>query len=117
MCRCTHCSTQSDSPLRKVLGSQMNIDTILNEALSAFISLLIAFNVIAVLPVFISVTADMDHDGRNRLISQATLTALIVSLLFIALGKLIFEFLGITSSDFRVGGGIVLLVLSVSDLL
>ena len=32
-------------------------------------------------------------------------------------GKLLFSFLGITESDFRIGGGIVLLVLAVNDLL
>ena len=40
-----------------------------------------------------------------------------MSLLFLFAGKGIFTFLGITESDFRVGGGIILLVLAVSDLL
>jgi len=36
---------------------------------------------------------------------------------FLIFGKLIFSFMGITVNDFRIGGGIVLLVLAVRDLL
>jgi multiple antibiotic resistance protein len=59
----------------------------------------------------------MDRAGRRTLITQATFTALGVSVVFLFGGRFIFNFLGITESDFRVGGGIVLLVLAVTDLL
>ncbi|MFZ1976515.1 MAG: MarC family protein [Bacteroidota bacterium] len=53
---------------------------------------------------------------RNRLITDSTLTALIVAVIFLFGGKMIFNYLGITENDFRVGGGILLLILSVVDL-
>ena len=40
-----------------------------------------------------------------------------MSILFILAGKSILNFPGITLSDFRIGGGIILLVLSVNDLI
>ena len=55
--------------------------------------------------------------ARRTLAAEATLTAFGISLVFLIAGKLLFGFLGITEHDFRVGGGIVLLVLAVNDLL
>jgi multiple antibiotic resistance protein len=70
-----------------------------------------------VLPMFVALTEDLDELRKKKLTIEATLTAFAISLVFLAAGKLLFSFLGITESDFRVGGGIVLLVLAVSDLL
>ena len=93
----------------------MNLD--FNSLLFSFIPLFVAIDVLGVVPVFLSLTEGMDRPQRHLLITQATLTALAVSVLFVFGGRLIFNFLGITENDFRVGGGIVLLVLAVSDLL
>jgi len=83
----------------------------------AFIPLFVAIDIIGALPIFISLTYDMDAQAKKRLVVEATLTAGAVALVFLVLGQLIFSFLGITENDFRIGGGIVLLVLSVYDLL
>lgn len=85
--------------------------------LLAFIPLFVAIDVFGVLPLFVALTDDMDDRRRKTLTLEATLTAFVISLVFLAAGKLLFSFLGITESDFRVGGGIVLLVLAVYDLL
>lgn len=82
-----------------------------------FIPLFVAISVASVIPLFISVTEGVPEKERKTLVTQSTFTALIVSLCFIFLGKEIFSFLGITTSDFRVGGGLVLLVLSITELL
>ena len=83
----------------------------------AFIPLFVAIDVFGVLPVFIGITEGLAEAQRRSLVLQATLTAFAVSALFLVTGRLLFSFLGITQDDFRVGGGIVLLVLSVYDLL
>jgi multiple antibiotic resistance protein len=88
-----------------------------NSLLLSFIPLFVAIDVLGVVPMFISLTERLDRVQRRTLITEATLTALAVSLAFLFGGRLIFNFLGITEDDFRVGGGIVLLVLAVSDLL
>lgn len=84
--------------------------------LLAFIPLLVAIDVFGVLPLYVGLTERMDERARRRLTLQATITAFAISLVFLVAGKLIFSFLGITEADFRVGGGIVLLVLAVTDL-
>jgi multiple antibiotic resistance protein len=85
--------------------------------LLAFIPLFVAIDVFGVLPVFVGITQSLPEERRRRLTLQATATAFAISVLFLVAGKLIFAFLGITENDFRVGGGIVLLVLAVYDLL
>ena len=85
--------------------------------LLAFIPLFVAIDVFGVLPLFVALTDEMELREKKKLTREATLTAFVISLVFLVTGKLLFSFLGITESDFRVGGGIVLLVLAVNDLL
>jgi len=85
--------------------------------LLAFFPLFVAIDVFGVLPMFVALTDGVGERQKKKLTREATLTAFVISLVFLAAGKLLFTFLGITESDFRVGGGIVLLVLAVSDLL
>ncbi|MBI1806531.1 MAG: MarC family protein [Ignavibacteria bacterium] len=85
--------------------------------LLAFIPLFVAIDVFGVLPLFAGLTEGIDDNRRKTLTTEATLTAFAVSLVFLIAGKWIFSFLGISESDFRIGGGIVLLVLAIKDLL
>jgi multiple antibiotic resistance protein len=89
----------------------------LNIFFLSFIPLFVAIDVLGTVPLFVSLTDTMDAKEKSKLITDATLTALAVSVVFLIGGKMIFNYLGITENDFRVGGGIVLLVLAVNDLL
>jgi len=59
----------------------------------------------------------MDKTEKNKLINLALLTGFVVAILFIFAGNEMFRFLGITANDFRVAGGIILLVLAIYDLI
>jgi multiple antibiotic resistance protein len=85
--------------------------------LLAFIPLFVAIDVLGTLPLFLGLTEGITEKRRKRLIIDATLTALVISLAFLGSGKLLFSFLGITENDFRIAGGLVLLVLAINDLL
>jgi multiple antibiotic resistance protein len=85
--------------------------------LLAFIPLFVAIDIFGVVPLYLALTSGLEEKRRRILCIEATATAFIISIIFLIAGKLLFAFLGITESDFRVGGGIVLLVLSVYDLL
>jgi multiple antibiotic resistance protein len=91
--------------------------SIVKSFLQAFIPLFVAIDALGVLPLYVGLIEGLDDAKTRRLSRDATLTALCVSLLFLIAGKLVFSFVGITESDFRVGGGVMLLVLSVHDLL
>jgi multiple antibiotic resistance protein len=83
---------------------------------NTFIPLFVATNIFMLLPIFISLTREMAKLKKKIVIRDSILTAIIVSFLFIALGELIFRILGITTDDFKIAGGIVLLVFAVRDL-
>jgi len=85
--------------------------------LLSFIPLFVAIDVLGVVPLFISITHEMKSYAKQKLVTQATLTALIVAIIFLFGGKMVFNYIGITEDDFRVGGGTVLLVLAVYELL
>ena len=66
---------------------------------------------IGILPVFLSLTEGMDRSDRRKTIYTSVLTATILALSFMFLGKWLLLFMGITIADFRVAGGILLLIL------
>lgn len=83
----------------------------------AFLPLFVAMNVLSVLPLFIGLTDGLPTRARRRLGMQAVTTAFVIALVILLTGRLIFSTLGITVDDLRIGGGIILLVLSITDLL
>jgi multiple antibiotic resistance protein len=83
----------------------------------AFIPLFVAIDVAAVLPIFVGLTEDLTADERRRVVRDACVTALSVSVLFVFLGEGVFRILGVTSNDFRIAGGLLLLVFAVQDLM
>lgn len=92
------------------------MEDILKILPNTFIPLFVATNIFMLLPIFISITRDLTKVKRKVVVRDSILTAIIVSFLFIALGELIFRILGITTDDFKIAGGTVLLVFAVRDL-
>lgn len=84
--------------------------------LAVFIPLFVAIDVFGILPIFISWSDNISVSARKKIITDATLTALGISVIFLFAGTMIFNFLGITESDFRIAGGLLLLVLAIKDL-
>lgn len=85
--------------------------------LLAFIPLFVAIDIIGTAPVYVGYTHDLSSHQRKQLLIQALLTAFIVAVVFLISGKAILRFLGITINDFRIAGGLILLVLSVHDII
>jgi multiple antibiotic resistance protein len=81
-----------------------------------FIPLFVAIDIFGMVPIFLAMMGGIERSRRKKITFQALLTALGVSVLFLIAGRTIFRLLGITADDFRIGGGLVLLVLAVSDL-
>jgi multiple antibiotic resistance protein len=80
-----------------------------------FIPLFVAIDSLGVLPLFINLTSNLKRNEKRRLTTEATGAALLISILFVFAGKWVFAFLGIRESDFRIAGGLVLLIISISD--
>lgn len=82
----------------------------------AFIPLFVAMDILGLLPLFLGLTQGLESRPLRTLIFSATGTAFLISIMFLFTGSALFVFMGITSDDFRIGGGILLLVLSIQDL-
>ena len=86
--------------------------------LLTFIPIFVAIDVIGNLPIFISLTNGVARKERRKLTTQATITALIICLVILLLaGQIIFNALSIDVNDLRIGGGLILLILAIYELL
>lgn len=85
--------------------------------LLSFIPIFAAINIFGVLPIFLSLTSEMTSAEKQKSIIESLITATTIAIVFMLVGKLIFLIMGITVADFKIGGGILLLVLSVNLLL
>lgn len=85
--------------------------------LLAFIPLLVAFDAIGIVPMYLGLTSGISDHEKKKLVLNATMTAFIICVLFLFIGNAVIKFLGITVNDFRIAGGLILLIISISDLL
>jgi multiple antibiotic resistance protein len=82
-----------------------------------FFPIFVAIDAIGVLPMFMTFTEGLEKSRIRRIIIQSVVTAAIVALVFLAVGKIILNILGITVSDFMIAGGTLLFIISLNDLL
>jgi multiple antibiotic resistance protein len=85
--------------------------------LLAFIPLFVAIDPLGLVPLYLGMTETVGAAERRRIARLATITAAIVAIGFVFLGRFIFLALGITVADFQVAGGLILFVLAASELL
>lgn len=85
--------------------------------LLCFIPLFFAIDVVGLLPVFIGLTVGMSVEQRRGVVRAACITGITVAAGFVFLGDTIFRVLQVTTADFRIAGGILLLVFAVEDLM
>jgi multiple antibiotic resistance protein len=84
---------------------------------SAFLALLVAVDIVGVLPVYLGFVAGVEEGARRRIVVEATLTAAGLGVGFLFLGEVILHVVGVSLGDFQVAGGLLLLVLALYDLL
>lgn len=87
-----------------------------NEYLKFFVALLAIINPVGTIPIFINLTANQDTVLRNKNGSMASLSMGIILLVVLFSGETILRFFGITVGSFRVGGGILILLMAISML-
>ncbi len=84
--------------------------------LFAFISLFVAMDPIGLIPFYLGLTRGVDNDKVRLITKEAIGTAAVVAIAFLFLGKIVFNVLGITVSDFKIAGGLILFVLAAKEL-
>ncbi len=89
----------------------------LNDIFLASIPIFFAMDPVGLLPVFVSLTEGISSHEKKKIIVQSLVTAALVAIGFIFLGRIIFHLLGITMGDFMAAGGSILFCLSMKDLM
>jgi multiple antibiotic resistance protein len=82
-----------------------------------FVPLFVAVDAIGVLPMFMTLTREIEGKNIQRVIYQSVVTAIVVAFLFLLAGRALLNLLGITVADFMIAGGILLFVISISDII
>lgn len=81
-----------------------------------FVPLFVAMDSISTVPILLTITKGATNRERNVTIRHALITALVLGLAFIVIGKGIFLFMGITVNDFLISGGLILFLLGAKEL-
>ena len=78
------------------------------------VGLLSIVNPIGSTPIFLNLTMNQSPDERNRTGLVTALSVGIILVVSLVAGEAVLSFFGITVSSFRVGGGIILLLMAIS---
>lgn len=90
---------------------------ILEPYILTFIPIFVAVDAIGNIPLFISLVEGATKKQRQKVIIESITTATVVAILFMFVGKWVLRFIGITISDFQIGGGLLLFIISMRLLL
>lgn len=81
-----------------------------------FISILAIVNPFGAIPIFIGLTSGMNRLERHKIADNVATGIAVILLVVLFFGELILEFFGITIDSFKVGGGILVLLMAISML-
>lgn len=85
----------------------MTASPLFQFALLAFVSMFTMVNPLGVVPVYTAMTAKLSPEESHRVARKATLTALIILLVFALTGQWIFRFFSISTNSLRIVGGVI----------
>ena len=88
----------------------------LSPATNFLLAMLAILNPLGKVPVWIEACEGCDASVRRRLATLVTGTAALLLLVFLWFGREVLSFLGIDIPAFRVGGGIVILLIGIEML-
>jgi multiple antibiotic resistance protein len=88
----------------------------LTEYLKAFVGLLAIINPLGAVPMFIGLTEQQHPSTRRRSAKIAAGSMTLILLFSLITGESVLAFFGITMASFRVGGGILVLLIAISML-
>jgi multiple antibiotic resistance protein len=81
-----------------------------------FIPLFVAIDVFYIAPVYMVMTRQFDQKEKDAVALKSVVVSFVICVLFIGLGNFIFRTMGITVNDFKIAGGLLLLVFAVLEM-
>jgi len=86
----------------------------LPDYIKIFVSLIAIVNPIGVMPIFLDVISGMKDALRYRIINVVAITVCFILLISLFFGEYILGFFGISVHSFRVGSGILIMLMAIS---
>lgn len=80
-------------------------------ALLYFASFITILNPLGVMPVFMTMTAELSNKQRKQTATKAVFIAFVILIVFAFGGQLLFKFFGISVNGFRIVGGIIFFII------
>ena len=81
---------------------------LLTYSLTVFTGFFAIMNPIANTPIFIGLVEGKSPETKRQIAKESTITAFIIVVSFVIIGKYIFQFFGITIPAFKITGGVLL---------
>lgn len=85
------------------------MDSLVAYAFMCFASFFTLTNPLGTMPVFLTMTKNMQEEQRRRIVKRATIISFITLLAFTFTGQFLFSFFGISANGFRIAAGIIIL--------
>lgn len=92
------------------------MDNYLTFGIFCFTTFLTIINPLSIMPVYLTMTADLTLEDKRLTALKAVITAFITMLTFAFAGQAIFDFFHITTNALRVAGGIIFLLIGMDML-
>jgi len=89
---------------------------ILPFALLSFTSFFTLINPLGTMPIFMTMTADLEHKNRVKTARKAVIVSFITIVIFALSGQLLFNFFGISVNSFRIVGGVIFFLMGMDML-
>ncbi len=84
--------------------------------LLCFTSFFTLINPLGAMPVFMTMTMELDEKERRKVARKASLVSFLIIMLFAISGDLLFRFFGISINSLRIVGGIIFLIMGMDML-
>lgn len=92
------------------------MEELISFALLCFTSFFTLINPLGTMPIFMTMTADLNVQQRNKTARKASLVSFITIVVFALSGQLLFNFFGISVNSFRVVGGVIFFIMGMDML-
>lgn len=89
---------------------------ILTFGLLSITSFFTLINPLGTMPIFMTMTADLDQEYRTRTAKKATIVSFLTIIAFAFSGQLLFKFFGISVNSFRIVGGVIFFIMGMDML-
>lgn len=82
----------------------------------SFTSFFTLINPFSTMPIFMTMTADLDNTNRTKIAKKASIVAFFTILFFAFSGQVLFNFFGISVNSFRIVGGVIFFLMGMDML-